>query len=176
MTIVVHAGDPDKALRQQREFYELLGRTISTWTMVEDQIYHTCRVVIDARDWVAFAAAYHAVVNMNTRLEMIEAAISCSTKHNQHLEAWTILQRKIRRHAGRRNRLAHWTVVQSATKPEETGCTMYLEPPTYNFAAKRDESGKPETITVAQIGQWASGFVGLMVDVEKFWRGLEGSR
>lgn len=172
MTIIAHGGDPDKALRQQCEFFELLGRAISQWALLEDNIYHTYRKVIDPNDWVAAAAAYHAVINMTSRLDMIEAAFSCSKRYGDRLTEWEKLHSKIRKQSARRAKLAHWTVVQDATVAGESGVTMYLQPPAYDFTTKRDENGRTERITTKQIVQWANGFALLSGRVEDFWRDL----
>lgn len=171
MVIIVHDGDPEKALQQQREFYEILGRTISQWAYLEDQVYHTYRRIIDPGDWVAAAAAYHSILNMNTRLDMIDAGLAVSKKHKTHLPEWKKLRKKIRKQSARRARLAHWTVTQDATQPGERGVTMYLQPPTYDFG-KYGENGKREIVTAKQVAHWASAFAQLGVLVEDFWRQL----
>jgi hypothetical protein len=176
MIIMAHGGNPERALQQQNAFYEALGRAISQWATVEDEIYHTFRVIIEPGDWVAFAASYHAVVSMVTRLDMIEAALQTSRKHNARLEEWKKLHKKIRRYAGWRARCAHWTVLQDATKRGESGVTMYLRPPIYDFTVKRDERGNTEQIALPQLQQWASHFASLGMEVRKFWRSLEAKK
>lgn len=172
MMIITHSGDPDKALRQQREFYEALGRAISQWAMVEDAIYHTFRTIIDPGDWVGAAAAFHAVINANTKLDMIDAAISVSKKHAARHDDWITLHNKIRKRSSRRAKLAHWTVIQNSAEATDGGALIYLEPPTYDFTAKSDERGQRERIGIKRIIEWTNGFARLAMEVDAFWRQL----
>ena len=169
MPVIAHGGDPDKAEREQREFYELLGRAISQWAEVETGIYHTYRRVTDPGDWVAAAAGFHSIVNSNTKLEMIEAAISTSRRYSSQAEAWAKLHKKIRKNSARRAKLAHWTVLQKVFRGD--GTSMCLMSPIYDFG-RHTEEGAPEEIGAKQIAEWSGAFVRLAKDVDAFWRQL----
>lgn len=171
MVIIAHDGDPAAALQEQREFYELLGRAISQWSVVEDGVYHTFRVVIDPKNWVSMAAAFHSIVNLGTKSDMIEAAIKTSRQHKQYLEEWKKLRRKLRKFSGKRARLAHWSAVQSATPDESIGVRIFLRAPTYDFESI-GEDGKREVVSAKQIAVWTSCFAELGMQVDQFWRRL----
>jgi hypothetical protein len=171
MVVITHAGDPERALRQQREFYELLGRAISQWAHLEDNIYHTFRVIVNPGDWVALAAAYHSTINSNARLDMISAGLAVSRKYKSHLPKWEKLRKDIRKHSARRAKLAHWTVVQDSTRPNEAGVAMYLHAPTYAFGGY-GKDGRREEIEAKRIAEWANGFARLGSEIEAFWRQL----
>jgi hypothetical protein len=170
--IISHRGDPEKALRQQQEFFECLGRAISQWAYVEDQVYHTYRVIIDPGDWIASAAAYHSVINMKTRLDMIDAALSVSRHYKHRLSEWEKIRKKIGNQSVRRNKVAHWTVTHDATQDDEPGVTMYLQAPLYDFR-KISEEGHREKIDTKQVVQWAGAFAKLGLEIEDFWRSLK---
>ena len=155
VTIIAHGGDPENALQQQREFYELMGRAISQWAYLEDQVYHTYRKIINPGDLVAAATAYHSILNMNTRLDMIDAGLAVSKKYKSHLPEWEKLRKKIRKKSAHRAKLAHWTVVQDAGQPNELGVTMYLQPPTYDFGSYNDD-GEREKLHAKQVVDFAS--------------------
>jgi len=171
MPIIAHGGDPEKALRQQRAFYESIGRAIGQWAFVEDNIWHTYRVIIEPKDWASAASAFHAVINQNSRLDMIQAAISTSRRYQHRADDWILLRKKIRKLAKRRARLAHWTPVQVGDPDEDSGGPIFLQPPSYDFT-KRNEDGGTEKIYTKQIIQWSSGFTRLGMAVDGFWRSL----
>jgi hypothetical protein len=172
MSIIAHRGDPEKALRQQQQFFEYLGRAVSQWAYVEDQVYHTYRVIIDPGDWVASAAAYHSVINMKTRLDMIDAALNVSRQYKDRFSEWGKIRKKIRDQSARRNKVAHWTVTGDATRDDETGVTMYLHAPFYDVR-KISEEGHQEKVDVKQLAQWTSAFAKLGMEIEDFWRSLK---
>ena len=171
MDIVVHAGDPEKARQELREFYELLGRAISKWAIVEELVFHTFSRIIEPGDDVASAAAYHCVFGMPTRLNMITAALGVSEKHKTHLPAWKKLCTKLRKQSGRRAKLAHWIALHDPARTNDAGVTIYLQPPRYDFGKIRGD-GTTEIITAKQLVEWAAAFDRLCSEVDDFWEQL----
>jgi hypothetical protein len=61
----------------EREFFESYGRVMLSWQSVELELFFVFLSIIRARDarYRIVSAAYHAVINFNTRLEMITESL-----------------------------------------------------------------------------------------------------
>jgi hypothetical protein len=54
----------------KREFFESYGRAMLSWQSVELELFFVFHSIIRAHDHRIASAAYHAVTNLNTRLQM----------------------------------------------------------------------------------------------------------
>jgi hypothetical protein len=72
--------------------------------------------VIRAHDYNVASAVYHAVANVNTRLEMITEGLKVALPEPALQQEWAKLRKKIGQHTAKRNSLAHYAVTQHLPK------------------------------------------------------------
>lgn len=98
------------------EFYTALGQAISQWQHVEDQIYQIYAACLASENDPATAAAYHTVVNFQTRLQMTDAALRHTFRKGKIAAEWPKKRDMVRKKSRIRNNLAHFEVVQMESK------------------------------------------------------------
>jgi hypothetical protein len=98
------------AVNNTKQFLEAYGRAMLSWQCVEFHLLLTFLTLIRARDQNVASAVYHAVANLNTRVEMISEAFKVAMPETVLLPEWYKLRKKIGEHAAKRNLLAHYTV------------------------------------------------------------------
>src|SRR5207253_11449373 len=96
---------------QERVFFEALGRAFGQWQHVEMQLFRVYARLIRPDNAEVAAAAFHSVINFNTRLGMTNSAAHVALADSPALSVWNPLYNRAGRQAKRRNELAHFTVV-----------------------------------------------------------------
>ena len=97
------------------QFLETYGRAMLSWQAVEFRLLLLFLAIIRAHDQHIASAVYHAVTNINTRIEMIAEGLKVALPESALQQEWTQLRKKIGRHAAKRNLLAHYTVTTHTT-------------------------------------------------------------
>lgn len=156
MIVISPGRDPEKAIKQEKEFFELIGRAISQWSSFEITIWHIYARLTLPGDVIPASAAFHAIMNANTRLDMISAALRANHTDKVHSPAWEKLRKKIRVQSTRRAKLAHWTVHQIYTGPDDADVTIYLHPPILDYGSY-GKNGQ-EKIHAKTINEWNHSF------------------
>ena len=87
-----------------------------SWQAVEFRLLLLFLDVIRAHDYHVASAVYHAVTNVNTRLEMITEGLKVALPEPALQQEWTKLRKKIGQHTAKRNSLAHYAVTQRLPK------------------------------------------------------------
>jgi hypothetical protein len=87
-----------------------------SWQAVEFRLLLLFLDVIRAHDYNVASAAYHAVANVNTRLEMITEGLKVALPEPALQQEWAKLRKKIGQHTAKRNSLAHYAVTQHLPK------------------------------------------------------------
>ena len=96
--------------KHTKQFLETYGRAMLSWQAVEFRLLLLFLDVIRAHDYHVASAVYHAVANVNTRLEMITEGLKVALPEPALQQEWTKLRKKIGQHTAKRNSLAHYTL------------------------------------------------------------------
>ena len=121
----------DTVEEQRANLLRAVGECITTWAAVERSLSALyCECVgspIGAPDFWLHASIFDSVISIDTRLDMIQAALERNSgtlkpkaKRAQHLLDWKKLRAKIRRKYTKRNEVAHSDVSQSMDKDGST--------------------------------------------------------
>ena len=99
----------------EKNLYDLLyslGAAILAWQSVENNLFLIFNFLVGPhRNPNVLSAAYHSVVNLNTRVEMIDAAAAVMLAETPHLDEWQKLSKRLKKNVGRRNALVHLGLV-----------------------------------------------------------------
>jgi hypothetical protein len=107
-----------------KQFLETYGRAMISWQAVEFRLLLLFLDVIRAHDYNVASAVYHAVANVNTRLEMITEGLKVALPEPALQQEWAKLRKKIGQHTAKRNSLAHYAVTQHL--PKHGSVTLHL--------------------------------------------------
>ena len=95
-----------------RDFYVAVGHAVTSWQDVELWLEQVFRVVVaGAHDSRAAGAAFYAVVNFRTKLEMTSAAIEFGLDDDWQ-EKWGTLERSLKGASEQRNWIVHYRLFQ----------------------------------------------------------------
>jgi hypothetical protein len=95
-----------------------------SWQAVEFRLLLLFLNIIRARDLHIASAVYHAVTNVNTRIEMITEGLKVALPEPALQQESTKLRKKIGKHTAKRNSLAHYTVTPHL--PQDGPATLRL--------------------------------------------------
>ncbi len=107
----------------ERQFFEAYGRAMLSWQSVELELFFVFQSIIRAHDHRIASAAYHAITNLNTRLETITEALKVALPNVSLQQEWTKLRKQIGKRAAKRNLLAHYTLGGHVTEDGMTATT-----------------------------------------------------
>ena len=65
----------DVSEQHAKEFFETYGRAMLAWQYVEDSLFLIFSTLVRGRDHHIVSAVYHAIVNLNSKLDMITEAM-----------------------------------------------------------------------------------------------------
>jgi len=127
--------DDDKVDRANEQMFALVGRAITQWSYVEQNlcsIFTICTShVVPMRegglhylDFQVPNAVFYSVENFRSKLGLVDAALINRALGQEPWavearEEWAKLQQKVRKLSLKRNRLAHWTVLPAADYGDE---------------------------------------------------------
>lgn len=157
----------DMPKSNKKSIYYQLGRAIAAWHDVETELSLILRDALDATNGVATTAALSSVVNPNIRLSILNAAIRYSRKPGKMKQKWATLEKRIRKCAKRRNKLAHYRVLRD--NPPYLSPGLYHLETTAVFVAGKD---RPR-ITISDIKRCRKQFKALSANVRLFRREFE---
>jgi hypothetical protein len=144
-----------------KQFLETYGRAMISWQAVEFRLLLLFLTVIRARDQDIASAVYHAVTNVNTRIEMITEGLKVALPEAALQQEWTKLRKKIGQHTAKRNLLAHYTVTQHF--PKDGSITLRL---TRSIFDTRDK--ERQEIDLRQLEEYERLFRQLATVIEAF--------
>lgn len=100
------------------EFHAAIGAAIQRWTRVEMSLYLIFMELIrpPKRRQAAFSAAFHSIINFNSKLQMVDAAAAFSLEYRKDQKEWNAIVNSLGRLAKRRNALAHLTLWYDARR------------------------------------------------------------
>jgi len=132
-----------------------------SWQAVEFRLLLLFLTIIRARDWDTASAVYHAVTNINTRVEMITEGLKVALPESAPQQEWEKLRKKIWKHAAKRNLLAHNTVAPNF--PKDGAVTLRL---TRSIFDTRDKERR--TIDLQQLEEYERLFRQLATVIDAF--------
>ena len=93
---------------EHNEFLLAYAHAILSWQHVEKTLFQIFALVIRSTQYNALSASFHSIINTNARLDVVDAALrSVFNDGSDEIKEWTPLRKRIRKHAGRRNAMAH---------------------------------------------------------------------
>jgi hypothetical protein len=148
--------------QQRQELYSAIGEAITSWIAVEDQLANLFAYFV-AGDGMSLSAkaAFHAVLNFNSRLAMTDAAARWRSGIDH--ERWRTLFNRLNRKSKQRNELAHFTIIRYTSFPGRSEPRLYLASSLENVDAHL-ETG----LTLRDVRQRAAAFRKLAQELSQF--------
>jgi hypothetical protein len=153
-------NDADDGVNEQhaKEFFEAYGRAMLQWQYVEANLFLIFSSLIRGRDHHAVSAAYHAVVNLNSKLDMITEVMRVLFPEAPLLSDWERLRKKVSKQSANRNVLAHFVVLGHLSAEAEGPVTLRLARSIYDVRHRT-----PAEYDLNQIATWDKSF-GILAD------------
>jgi hypothetical protein len=155
---------------QERHFFEAVGRAFGQWQHVEMQLFRVYGRLVRPDHAEVASAAFHSVINFNTRLGMTNAAAHVALAGSPALSIWNPLYNRAGRQAKRRNELAHFAVVYGVNPPTPSEFGPFLQPSIFNVTER--ETAKEKRIDANKIRDAGNSFTRLADDLRVFADGL----
>jgi hypothetical protein len=131
-----------RSIENERQlFFAALGQAISQWAWVEYRLFHVYVRLIRPELFKATSAAFHAVINFNSKLSMVHSAASFALTKHEDITEWTTLKNRLGRLSKLRNAMAHMPVYTAPQLPADK--SVYLSPSILDFGADHPEFGHP---------------------------------
>jgi hypothetical protein len=111
---------------EQQLFFAALGKAISQWAWVEYHLFHVYVRLVRPELFRATSASFHAVINFNSKLAMVDAAASVALTKEEDKAEWTTLKNKLGRLVKLRNEMAHKPVFTTPQLPSDK--SVHLHP------------------------------------------------
>lgn len=97
----------------QDVIYAAVGRALSEWSAVEDQLGKVYCTAINPRNSLSAERSYWAVTSFDARLKMVDAVINSRCKHKKIiLTGWALVHTELVAQNRMRNKIAHGTVLR----------------------------------------------------------------
>jgi hypothetical protein len=96
-----------------KTFLAAIGRAIVEWQDIEHHVFAVFRALVrPTKTQVPLSNAFHTVVVLKTKLDMIDAAAKAALEieHESLYEKWRALGKKIRNQSTKRNEIAHYSM------------------------------------------------------------------
>jgi hypothetical protein len=139
-----------------------------SWQAVEFRLLLLFLAVIRVHDQHIGSAVYHAVPNVNTRIEMITEGLKVAFPEPALQREWTKLRKKIGQHTAKRNLLAHYTVI--AHLPKQGSVTLRLARSIFDTRDKERQE-----IDLRQLEEYERLFRQLATVIEDFTTKISAS-
>ena len=153
-----------------KEFFEAYGRAMLGWQYVEQNLFLIFSSLVRGRDHHIVSAAYHSIVSLNSKLEMITEAMQVAFPETPLLAEWRRLRRTINDRAKNRNTLAHYMLLGHLPKEAEGSVTLRLAPSLFDVRHKRRGE-----FDIKQIEAWDASFDDLTHKLEAFGKKMAAS-
>jgi hypothetical protein len=161
---------PDE--KQIARFFEVLGRAISTWQLVETALYEVYERTICPKRPGACGASFHAVQTFNIKLALTDAAVQFAfAEDGETLNVWDSIVKRAQKKSQRRNQFAHFsTFIMFNEKGSNE--KIRLEPQIYDWRHVKD---RPK-LRMSEIADITNGFFDLANELRSFARKLPEGR
>jgi hypothetical protein len=157
---------------ERQDLYQAIGEATTAWARVEDEVaaLFTFFVAGNASGLaglssMAATAAFHAVINFNSRLAMTDRAADWSI-FGRNRQRWQTISNRLGRQSKKRNNIVHFSLIRSGPIPGGP-FRYYLSPSLQNVTIHL--SGKdPPRLSAADIRRRAESFRELAKAVSDF--------
>lgn len=126
-------GADDEMYYEEKEFYYALGRAISKWADIENNLFLLYQRIINSENRFGMSASYFSIVNFSNKLDMVNKVLRASFYENEMVEKWERLFDRIRSNNIHRNHIAHFST--TFNNLNKSGHTIYLSPSISNINA-----------------------------------------
>ena len=145
-------------------FFEVLGRAITVWQLVETALYELYELIIAPGNSRACSASFHAIQTFNGKLVATDAAVTCSLMGSpEALDQWRKLQKQANEIAKRRNQFVHFSTF--IVTDSNTNERVRLEPPIHDGRFVDDDRPK---LRLSEIAEITDRFVALANNLDQF--------
>jgi hypothetical protein len=172
---------PDTVALQEEErtFYAALGKALTQWQRIEENLAIIFASVAGRHGLpdMAANAAFHAVLNFNTKLAMTDSAIKMKSflsvlerepgVSDPMIGEWDTLKNRAERRAKRRNELAHFALAFDRAKTP--GNRYTLQPSAIDMRAWMLNAGNPPTRYTRDLVDQGNSFENLGFDLSLFY-------
>lgn len=124
------------------EFTSLFANTFLSWQRVESQLFLIFNTLLPTKNVNLTSAVFHAVMSLDARLGMIDALAhqQLQTSYPELLEEWRGLRVGTKKHAKKRNRLAHFSL-HHHSGPDTTKSGYRLRPSIFDVRPTDSDFG-----------------------------------
>jgi hypothetical protein len=151
---------------QRRKLYQAIGEATTAWAAVEDRlsVLFAYFVTGNAQSEAA-SAAFHAVINFNSKLAMAHRAAEYRI-YGDHLARWQTLHNRLNRQAKNRNDIVHFSLLRGGDFPFGQ-LEYFLSPSLYNASLYRSSAERP-SLKAADITHRVTRFSSTAKDLAEF--------
>ena len=150
-------------------FYESIGRAITKWAYVENQLYEIFLLGIGLPNENSASAAFHAVTNFQARLKMTTAAFGFRFGATIFIAPWLALRERLETWVSHRNKIAHYTVANHFRGKPEKKWSLIMNPYDSNrfvvFGKKSAVPKKRSALFTSDLRVLESEFMSLAKDL-----------
>jgi hypothetical protein len=157
-------GPPIPTEEHVNEFLQTFARAILAWGYVEMNLYLIFQTLMVSRRKEAVSAAYHSVINLKARLDMVNATAEIMISGSM-LDEWKSLARKVSNNSGKRNALAHLLLQGHFNGAKDI--TLRSNPSIFDV-----RKAKLKDYDLNQIAEFHDSFRKLASDLDDFWTKL----
>lgn len=155
---------PDE--HQIARFFEVLGRAVSAWQLVESSLYLVYERAVRPALPGAAAAAFHSLQAFKTKLVATNAAVRFACiEYDDIRNIWSVLEKRADKLALRRNQFVHFGTVVLVNEANQND-RIRLEPLIYD--TRHIVSGSQPRIRITEITEISTRFDALALDLERF--------
>ena len=144
---------------QDEAVLEAHARALFEWETVEQKLLYVFSALVRSASPAVSTAIFHVVVNLHTRLTMIDAAAKTFLTDAGLAAEWTALRERVNSASKSRNRLALFT----ATTPDTGAQTPRRRASDFDVIATAAEE-----VDLGQVKEWHGEFQILAADLQRF--------
>lgn len=157
---------------QRKTFYAALGSAISTWQIVELNLYEIYRATTGANRPGAEAAGFYAIEGFRAQLKLTDAAVRfVALDHPELIDGWTNLNNQARKKSKWRNAMAHsavWFEVNEPRPDRRIWIGPNLGDPRQKIRKLSDQDAEP--LTLPRVRAYEKDFILLAKRLREFAR------
>lgn len=150
---------------QIARFFEVLGKAITTWQLVETALYEVYeRAVVPERPG-ACGASFHALQAFNVKLTATHAAVVFALSDKPELlDEWDRIKVQANKKATRRNEFVHFSTYIMANESTDND-KIQLQEQVHDY---RRAGRSPSTLRMSDITEITERFIELANDLRRF--------
>jgi hypothetical protein len=152
----------------EREFLETVGQSVLRWQFVESGLFLLFSQLVRARDHHVASAIYHAVIGLNGKIAMIDAAADCALVGTEFFDQWRALKKRVEEKARERNVLVHFSTLGHLPDDPLGKPTLRLARSIFDVRS----SGNRREYSLEELKRFGESFVELASDLDVFIQGL----